>query len=86
MWGGGIPILFGRHAGYEIVSEDGVAIGESDADWLPYLLEVREEGKPYRFACLVQDASVVRNPFGAVCTRISDLAVVLLAIRSVVTP
>ena len=63
--------------GYKIVSEDGVAVGESDADWLPYLLEVREEGKPYRFAYLVQDASVVRNPFGAVCDPAEDLADVL---------
>ena len=62
---------------HEIVSEDGVVIGESDADWLPYLLEVREEGKPYRFAYLVQDASVVRNPFGAVCNPAEDLADVL---------
>ena len=62
---------------YQIVSEDGVVIGESDADWLPYLLEVREEGKPYRFAYLVQDASVVRNPFGAVCNPAEDLADVL---------
>ena len=62
---------------YEIVSEDGVAIGESDADWLPYLLEVREEGKPYRFAYLVQDASVVRDPFGVVCDPAEDLADVL---------
>ena len=62
---------------YEIVSEDGVVIGKSDADWLPYLLEVREEGKPYRFAYLVQDASVVRNPFGAVCDPAEDLADVL---------
>ena len=46
--------------GYEIVSEDGVAVGESNADWLPYLLEVREQGKPYRFAYLVQDA--LRRP------------------------
>lgn len=63
--------------GYEIVSEDGVAVGESDADWLPYLLEVREEGRPYRFAYLVQDASVVRNPFGDVCDPSEDLADVL---------
>ena len=62
---------------YEIVSEDGVVIGESNADWLPYLLEVREEGKPYRFAYLVQDASVVRNPFGAVCNPADDLVQVL---------
>ena len=63
--------------GYEIVSEDGVAVGDSNADWLPYLLEVREQGKPYRFAYLVQDASVVRNPFGAVCDPAEDLADVL---------
>ena len=63
--------------GYEIVSEDGVVIGESDADWLPYLLEVREEGKPFRFAYLVQDASVVRDPFGAFCNPENDLADVL---------
>ena len=62
---------------HEIVSEDGVVIGANDADWLPYLLEVREEGKPYRFAYLVQDASVVRNPFGAVCDPADDLADVL---------
>ena len=62
---------------YEIVSDDGVVIGESDADWLPYLLEVREAGKSYRFAYLVQDASVVRNPFGAVCNPAEDLADVL---------
>ena len=47
--------------GYEIVSENGVAIGEREEGWLPYLLEVRERGKPYRFAYLVQDASVVRG-------------------------
>ena len=61
----------------EIVCEDGVLIGESDAYWLPYMLEVREEGKGYRFAYLVQDASVVRNPFGAVCNPAKDLAHVL---------
>ena len=63
--------------GYEIVSEDGVAVGESNADWLPYLLEVRQQGRPYRFAYLVQDASVVRNPFGAICDPAEDLADVL---------
>ena len=39
---------------YEIVSEDGVAIGKVTRTGLPYLLEVREEGKPYRFAYLVR--------------------------------
>ncbi len=63
--------------GYEIVSEDGVAVGESDPDWLPYLLEVRERGQRYRFAYLVQDASVVRDPFGTVCDPAQDLADVL---------
>ena len=63
--------------GYEIVSEDGVAVGEGNVDWLPYLLEVRERGKPYRFAYLVQDASVVRDPFGALCDPAKDLADVL---------
>jgi hypothetical protein len=63
--------------GYTIKSEDGVAIGERDAGWLPYLLEVREREKPYRFAYLVQDASVVRNPFGSVCDPAQDLADVL---------
>ncbi len=62
---------------YEIVSEDGVMIGECDAHWLPYLLEVREKGQPYKFAYLVQDASVVRRPFGAVCKPEKDLAEVL---------
>ena len=62
---------------YEIVSEDGVAVGESQVDWLPYLLEVREEGKPYRFAYVVQDASVVRDPFGQDCDPAEDLAEVL---------
>ena len=63
--------------GYEIVSEDGVAVGESKEDWLPYLLEVREQGKPYRFAYLVQDASVVRDPFGEECDPAKDLEAVL---------
>jgi len=63
--------------GYEIVSEDGVAVGESEMDWLPYLLEVREKGKAYRFAYLVQDASVVRNPFGIDCDPAEDLVDVL---------
>ena len=63
--------------GYEIVSEDGVEIGEGNADWLPYLLEVREKGQPYRFAYLVQDASVVRDPYSAVCDPAQDLADVL---------
>ena len=67
--------LLDRH--YEIVSEDGVAVGESNPDWLPYLLEVREQGKQYRFAYLVQDASVVRNPFGTSCDPAEDLADVL---------
>ena len=62
---------------YEIVSEDGVAIGEGNADRLPYLLEVREQNKRYTFAYLVQDASVVRNPFGANCDPAEDLAGVL---------
>ena len=63
--------------GYEIVSEDGVAVGNSNADRLPYLLEVREKGKPYRFAYLVQDASVIRDPFGTVCNPAKDLVDVL---------
>ena len=63
--------------GYEIVSEDGVAVGASKADWLPYVLDVREPGKPYRFAYLVQDASVVRKPFGRDCNPAADLADVL---------
>ena len=66
-----------QERGNKIVSEDGVAVGAANADWLPYLLEVREEGKPYRFAYLVQDASVVRDPFGAVCDPAKDLANVL---------
>ena len=66
-----------QQRGNRILSEDGVEVGESDADWLPYLLEVRERGKPYRFAYLVQDASVVRDPFGAVCDPAKDLADVL---------
>lgn len=61
----------------EIVSEDGGAVGQSTGDWLPYLLEIREAGKPYRFAYLVQDASVVRNPFGTKCDPAEDLADVL---------
>ena len=72
--------LLARHLlarGYEIVSEEGVAVEESDADWLPYLLEVREKGTPYRFSYLVQDASVVRKPFGAVCDPAEDLEHVL---------
>ena len=63
-----------RERGNEIVSKDGVAVGESNEDWLPYLLEVREKGKPYRFAYLVQDASVVKDPFGEVCDPARDLA------------
>ena len=63
--------------GYEIVSEDGEALGETDKGWLPYLLEVRERKKRYRFAHLVQDASVVRNPFGPTCDPAEDLADVL---------
>ena len=66
-----------RERGNKIVSEGGVAVGEGNTDWLPYLLEVREAGKPYRFAYLVQDASVVRNPFGEVCDPAEDLADVL---------
>ena len=63
--------------GCDIVSDGGVAVGESNADWLPYLLNVRAPGKLYRFAYLVQDASVVRNPFGAICNPAEDLADVL---------
>ena len=63
--------------GHEIVSKDGVALGQGKADWLPYVLEIREEGKAYRFAYLVQDASVVENPFGTVCDPAEDLAGVL---------
>ena len=63
--------------GYEIFSEDGVAVGESSTDRLPYLLQVREQGKPYRFAYLVQDASVVRDPFAAICDPAEDLEYVL---------
>lgn len=63
--------------GYEIVSEDGVALVDADPEWLPYVLEVREPGKRFRFAYLVQDASVVRNPFSAVCDPAHDLAEVL---------
>lgn len=63
--------------GYEIVSEEGVALADADPEWLPYVLEVREPGKKFRFAYLVQDASVVRNPFGSSCDPARDLADVL---------
>ena len=63
--------------GHKIESKDGVALGQGEADWLPYVLEIREEGKAYRFAYLVQDASVVENPFGTVCDPAEDLAGVL---------
>jgi hypothetical protein len=63
--------------GYEIVSDDGASIGEPGSAWLPYLLEVREAGKPYCFAYFLQDASVVRYPFGQVCDPALDLVEVL---------
>lgn len=67
--------LLERH--HEIVSEDGVMMDNGEVGQVPYLLEVREAGKPYRFAYLVQDASVVRNPFGSVCDPAEDLRDVL---------
>ena len=62
---------------YQIVAEDGLEMGEGGANWLPYVLEVRERGKPFRFAYLVQDASVVRNPFSSDCDPANDLAHIL---------
>ena len=59
--------------GYVVVREDDVPIGEGLLDQVPYMLEVREPTKRYAFACLVQDASVVRSPFDAGCDPAQDL-------------
>lgn len=72
--------MIARHLlqeGFEIINENGASIEGQAADWLPYLLEVREKGKPYRFAYLVQDASVVRSPYDAECDPARDLEEVL---------
>jgi len=64
--------------GYEIVTPgDGVPIDQLPADRLPYVLEAKEPGKKYRFAYLVNDASVVKEPFGETCDPAMDLAEVL---------
>ena len=63
--------------GYVIKSDKGLTISENEPNWLPYSLEVSEEGAPYRFAYLVQDASIVRNPYGSVCDPAEDLMDVL---------
>lgn len=63
--------------GFEVMDERGTSVEHADSDWLPYRLEVYESGKPYRFAYLVQDASVVRNPFGSECDPAIDLEGVL---------
>lgn len=60
-------------AGYEFTSEDGVLVSIHSLTETPYLLGVRERGKKYPFAMLVQDASVVRRPFGLTCDPAQDL-------------
>lgn len=64
--------------GLKVVREDGTdALDAADDSQVPYLLLVREAGKAFPFAYLVQDASVVRDPFREVCDPTDDLADVL---------
>lgn len=47
----------------EICDEGGVSISNLDRNAMPYALEVREGSKRYLTGRIVQDASVVRDPF-----------------------
>ena len=60
--------------GYKIVSEDGVAVGESNADWLPYLLEVREEGRLTGLPTSCRMPRSSGTPSGATLRSCEDLA------------
>ena len=62
-----------QDAGHEFTNEDGDLVSLQTLTQTPYLLGVRERGKNFPFAMLVQDASVVRRPFGGTCDPAQDL-------------
>ena len=66
-----------KENGYEIRTDEGLHLGSHDTNPLPYLLKVHEPNKPYSFAYLVQDASVVRKPYSEDCDPAKDLTDVL---------
>ncbi len=51
--------------GCRIVDDAGTEIGQLDQSAVPYSLKVYEPGKPFVSVRIVQDASVVRNPYAA---------------------
>ena len=64
--------------GFEIVLENGQdALEHTEEATIPYLLHVREPGKSFPIAFLIQDASVVRDPYRESCDPAQDLAEVL---------
>jgi hypothetical protein len=57
-----------------VVTPDGIDVLAGTEDPLPYMLEVRATGMRFPIAYLVQDASVVRDPFAEECDPARDLA------------
>ena len=49
--------------GCRITDEDGVAIKDLESTAIPYAMIVKEDGNDFITAEIIQDASVVRNPF-----------------------
>jgi len=53
--------------------ESGVSISELEPTAMPYAMRIYEDGKPFASAILVQDASVVRNPYSATVDPAKEL-------------
>lgn len=68
--------LIGDHS-CRIVDEHDVSIEELEPTSVPYALRIYEDGNPFASAMVVQDASVVRNPFAQDVDPASELVFTL---------
>jgi hypothetical protein len=66
-----------RNRSCRIMDENNVPIEELEPTAVPYALRVYEEGNPFASAMIVQDASVVRNPFAPDVDPASELVATL---------
>jgi len=66
-----------RNRSCRIMDENNVPIEELEPTAVPYALRIYEEGNPFASAMVVQDASVVRNPFAPDVDPASELVATL---------
>jgi hypothetical protein len=66
-----------RNRSCRVMDENNVPIEELETTAVPYALRVYEEGNPFASAMVVQDASVVRNPFAPDVDPASELVATL---------